>query len=61
LELELEVGGNLSNLDLEGANLLRGMLEINPQHRSKAVNAINHPWFDEIRSELELQINHTEN
>jgi serine/threonine protein kinase len=37
------------NIPYDAMNLLEGMLQVNPQFRISARDAINHSFFDEIR------------
>ncbi|KAG2454523.1 hypothetical protein HYH02_000370 [Chlamydomonas schloesseri] len=37
--------------DLAGADLLRRMLSVNPRSRLTASQAMQHPWFDEVRAQ----------
>ena len=42
-----------SRLDAAGLDLLQKMLEIDPKKRIPAKLALEHPWFNEVREEVE--------
>jgi len=42
-------------VDIEFISLLRGLLEYNPHKRLSAEQALNHPVFNKVKSNLEIK------